>query len=178
MVIRKQLRGLDGQSRLRHELGTLERLHGDEGVAGLVDAPQYPDSIVMEDAGRTTASRSSRSPLAVDEPIQLAVRLTRAPAGMHGRGVMHRDIAPANIVLSANGAPCLVDFALTTSFAEIRPEFTYHSEIAGTLPYLAPEQSGRIGRPVDQRADPYALDATLYDWQRVSRRSALTIRCG
>ncbi|HUL26655.1 MAG TPA: AAA family ATPase, partial [Streptosporangiaceae bacterium] len=49
------------------------------------------------------------------------------------------------------------------SFAEIRPEFTPHSEIAGTLAYLAPEQTGRTGRPVDQRADLYALGATLYE---------------
>ena len=82
---------------------------------------------------------------------------------MHGRGVVHRDIAPANIVLSGDGAPCLIDFALATTFAEIRPEFTHHSEIVGTLPYLAPEQTGRTGRPVDQRADLYALGATLYE---------------
>ena len=49
------------------------------------------------------------------------------------------------------------------SFAEIRPEFTHHAEIAGTLAYLAPEQTGRTGRPVDQRADLYALGATLYE---------------
>ena len=82
---------------------------------------------------------------------------------MHRRGVMHRDITPANIVLSGDGAPCLVDFALATSLAEIRPEFTHHAEIVGTLAYLAPEQTGRTGRPVDQRADLYALGATLYE---------------
>jgi len=82
---------------------------------------------------------------------------------MHRREVVHRDITPANIVLSGDGAPCLVDFALATSFAEIRLEFTHHSEIAGTMAYLAPEQTGRTGRPVDQRADLYALGATLYE---------------
>ena len=56
-----------------------------------------------------------------------------------------------------------MDFALATSFAEIRPEFTHHSEIVGTLAYLAPEQTGRTGRSVDQRADLYALGATLYE---------------
>ena len=76
---------------------------------------------------------------------------------------MHRDITPANIVVSGDGAACLVDFALATSLAEIRPGFTPHSEIAGTLAYLAPEQTGRTGRPVDQRADLYALGATLYE---------------
>ena len=66
-------------------------------------------------------------------------------------------------MLSPGGATCVVDFALATAFAEIRPEFTHHSEIVGSLPYLAPEQTGRTGRPVDQRADLYPLGATLYE---------------
>ena len=76
---------------------------------------------------------------------------------------MHRDITPANVVLSGDAAPCLVDFALVGSLAEISPEFTHHSGIAGTLAYLAPEATGRTGRPADQRADLYALGATLYE---------------
>ena len=42
-------------------------------------------------------------------------------------------------------------------------DFTHHTEIVGTLGYLAPEQTGRTGRPVDERADLYALGATLYE---------------
>ncbi|HEX2297054.1 MAG TPA: AAA family ATPase, partial [Pseudonocardiaceae bacterium] len=95
--------------------------------------------------------------------IGLGLELARAVAGMHRRGVLHRDISPANIVLSRDGHPCLVDFAQATSFTEIRPEFTPHTEIVGTLAYLAPEQTGRTGRSVDQRADLYALGATLYE---------------
>ena len=56
-----------------------------------------------------------------------------------------------------------MDFALATSLAEMRPEFTHHTQIVGTLAYLAPEQTGRTGRSVDQRADLYALGATLYE---------------
>ena len=82
---------------------------------------------------------------------------------MHCQGVMHRDITPANIVISDEGSPCLVDFALATLFAEIHPEFTHYSEIVGTLAYLAPEATGRTGRPTDRRADFYALGATLYE---------------
>ena len=76
---------------------------------------------------------------------------------------MHRDITPANIVLSGDGGPCVVDFALASSLAEMRPEFSHHTQIVGTLAYLAPEQTGRTGRSVDQRADLYALGATLYE---------------
>ncbi|OLT06562.1 hypothetical protein BJF90_15910 [Pseudonocardia sp. CNS-004] len=56
-----------------------------------------------------------------------------------------------------------MDFALASSFAELRPEFLHHTEIVGTLAYLAPEQTGRTGRSVDQRADLYGLGATLYE---------------
>src|SRR6185312_522535 len=92
------------------------------------------------------------TPLDVDELVGLAVRLARAVAGMHRRRVMHRDITPANVVLCGDGAPCLVDFASATAFAEVRPEFSHHTQILGTLAYLAPEQTGRTGRSVDQRA--------------------------
>jgi signal transduction histidine kinase/predicted Ser/Thr protein kinase len=161
-VIRKEPLGPDAQRRLRHEVAILERLRGLEGVAQLLDAPRDPEAIVLADVGGTPLADLAK-PLAVDDVIRLAAKLARAVAGMHRRGVMHRDIAPANIVISDGGAPYLVDFALATSFAEIRPEFTHHSEIVGTLAYLAPEQTGRTGRSVDQRADLYAVGATLYE---------------
>lgn len=77
---------------------------------------------------------------------------------------MHRDISPANVVLPASHrGPSPRGFAVATSFAEIRPEFTHPSEIVGTLGYLAPEQTGRTVRPVDQHADLYGLGATLHE---------------
>ncbi|WP_433472422.1 AAA family ATPase [Spirillospora sp. CA-142024] len=161
-VIRKEPLGPDAQRRLQRELAMLDRLRDVGGIAQPVKAPQYPGSIVVEDVGGTSLAGLAK-PLAVDNLIGLAVELARAVAGMHSRGVMHRDITPANIVISRDGAPYLVDFALATSFAGIRPEFTHHTEIVGTLAYLAPEQTGRTGRSVDQRADLYALGATLYE---------------
>src|ERR1700733_14953634 len=161
-VVSKEPQGPDAQQRLRHEETILGRLRGVDGVAQLVDSPRDPGSIMLEDAGGSSLAESAK-PLTSDELTELAVRLARAVSGMHRRGVMHRDITPANIVLSRDGAPCLVDFALATSLAEIRSEFTHHTEIVGTLAYLAPEQTGRTGRVVDQRADLYALGATLYE---------------
>jgi signal transduction histidine kinase len=161
-VIRKEPLGADAQRRLQHELAMLERLRGAAGIAQLADAPPYPGSITLVDVGGASAVELPK-PLAVDDLIGLAVDLARAVAEMHRRGVMHRDIAPANIVVFGDGAPCLVDFALATPLAELRPDFTHHSEIVGTLAYLAPEQTGRTGRSVDERADLYALGATLYE---------------
>jgi signal transduction histidine kinase len=161
-VVRKEPLGPSGEARVRHEVAMLGRLHGVAGVAQLAQEARYPGSVVLQDAGEVSLAGMSR-PLPADELVGLGLGLARVVAGMHRRGVIHRDITPANIVLSRDGAPCLVDFALASSVAEIRPEFTHHAQIAGTLAYLAPEATGRTGRPVDQRADLYALGATLYE---------------
>ena len=161
-VIRKEPLGPDAQRRLRHERAILERLGGATGVPQLAEVPRYAGSIVMADSGGSNLAGLTK-PLAADDLARLATGLARAVAGIHRRGVMHRDIAPANVVLSHDGAPCLVGFALATPLAEIRPEFMHHAEIVGTLAYLAPEQTGRTSRPVDQRADLYGLGATLYE---------------
>ena len=161
-VIRKEPLGPDGERRLRHEVAMLERLRGVAGVVQRAEAPSSPGAIVLADVGRTSLAGAAK-PLEAGEVAGLALALGRAVAGMHRRGVIHRDITPANIVLSRDGAPCMVDFALASSLAEIRPESAHHAEIVGTLAYLAPEQTGRTGRPADQRADLYALGAVLYE---------------
>ncbi|HET9519097.1 MAG TPA: AAA family ATPase, partial [Actinoplanes sp.] len=139
------------------------RLQGVPGVAQLApDAPAGPGVVMLQDAGETNLAGHG-TPMPPAEAVALAVRLARAVAGVHARGVMHRNICPANVVVGADGAPCLVDFGLATVVAEIRPEFTPVGEIVGELAYLAPEQTGRTGRSVDLRADLYALGATLYE---------------
>jgi hypothetical protein len=112
-VIRKEPLGPDGERRVRHEVAMLERLRGVAGVAQLAGAPRYPGSVMLADAGRTSLAGGA-APLAVDELAGLAARLGQAVAGMHRRGVMHRDITPANNVLSDDSRPCLVDFALSS----------------------------------------------------------------
>ena len=104
-VIRKEPLGpRRGPPRSGARRAILERLRGVDGVAQLVDAPRYPDSIVLADAGGASLAELA-TPLAIDELIGLAVALARAVAGMHRRGVMHRDISPANIVLVRRRRP-------------------------------------------------------------------------
>ncbi|OBG28556.1 AAA family ATPase [Mycobacterium sp. 852002-51057_SCH5723018] len=161
-VIRKKILGADAERRVHHEVAVLGRLRGVTGVAQLLDEARHPGSITIADAGHTSLAQAVK-PLAIDDLIGLAAALAKAVAGMHDRGVLHRDICPANIVIDSHGAPCLVSFRSAMALAEVRPEFTHHTNIVGTLAYLAPEQTGRTGRPVDQRADLYALGATLYE---------------
>jgi signal transduction histidine kinase len=161
-LIRKEPLGPDAERRLEHETAMLARVRGVAGLAQLAQAPGYPGSVLLTDAGQVNLAAAVR-PLAADDLARVALRLARAVANMHDRQVMHRDITPANVVLAAgDGDPCLVDFALATSFADISRELTPGGATAAAIAYLAPELTGRTGRTADQRADLYGLGATLY----------------
>src|ERR1700745_3210517 len=84
-VIRKEPLGPDAERRLRHEVAVLERLRGAPGVAQLAETPEYPGSVVLEDAGDTSLAVQAK-PLARDDLTGLAVELARAVAEMHRRG--------------------------------------------------------------------------------------------
>ena len=162
-LIRKEPLGPDAERRLEHETAVLAGLHGIAGLAQLAEVPWYPGSVLLIDAGRVNLAGSVK-PMAADDLIWLALRLARALAQLHDQQVLHRDLNPANIVVSDDGGdPCLVGFTRATPFGQIRREFTSHGETAATTAYQAPELTGRTARTVDQRADLYGLGATLYE---------------
>jgi diguanylate cyclase (GGDEF)-like protein len=163
-VICKEVSGPGAVAAADAENGILSRLAGVAGVAQLAEVRQPGAVVLVDDGGHSlaTALRSgafdrARLPL-------LALRLARIVAAMHARGVVHKDINPANVLLAGPlDEPVLIDFGLATTFAEDRPAFTHHRDLAGTLAYLAPEQTGRTGLAVDHRADLYALGALWYE---------------
>ena len=161
-VIRKELLGPDGIRRARREGSTLDRLAGVPGVARRA-GPAEAHVLLLEDAGDVTlAALAGGEPMPVAPLLALARELTAVVAGVHRAGIVHKDINPANVMI-VDDSPVLIDFELATAAVEDRPGFTHESMIAGTLPYLAPEQTGRTGRAVDQRSDLYSLGATLYE---------------
>ena len=99
-VIRKEPLGPDADRRVRHEVAMLARLLGVAGVAQLAEAPRYPGSVVLKDAGGASLAGMTK-PLPVGNLIGFGLGLARAVAGMHERGVIHRDITPANAVVAA-----------------------------------------------------------------------------
>lgn len=128
------------------------------GVAGVARLPS-------EEAAGVLLSEVLRAErIEVNSVLALALQLANIVGAMHAAGVIHRDINPAHILLSGpRRQPMLTGFRLATTFSEGQPVFTHHHDIPGTLAYLAPEQTGRTGRTVDQRSDLYALGATLYE---------------
>lgn len=164
-LICKEPLGPHALQRLHHEERILSRLADIEGISRLSGVAHPTHFMALQDSqGISLAQVLRQAPLALPELLSLALQLTQIIAAMHHAGVMHKDINPANILLcGVQRKPELIDFHLASTFAEEQPGFTHHHQIAGTLAYLAPEQTGRTGRVVDQRADLYALGATFYE---------------
>ncbi|SDT20464.1 diguanylate cyclase [Actinoplanes derwentensis] len=161
-TIRKVLSGPGAARRAAQEKALLERLAGVAGVSQTTDEPVGVDTVAMVDVGGVTL-RARPMPLAVEPAITLMTQLIEIVAEVHRRGVVHKDINPDNILIDRSGRPVLIDFDIASTFAQEQPGFVHENEIAGTLPYLAPEQTGRTGRLVDQRADLYGLGTTMYE---------------
>ncbi len=160
----KQPVGAGAAERLRHERAMLEHLAGVPGVIAPLPEAEAPDALVFPDlGGHALSALLAARRLEPGEVLRLGLALARIVAEMHRRGVVHKDINPANIVMG--DAPLevwLIDYDLASIFAEERLAFSHLSELSGTLPYMAPEQTGRTGRVLDARADLYSLGATLY----------------
>jgi diguanylate cyclase (GGDEF)-like protein len=164
-IIRKQALEPGAAARVRHETAMLERLSSIAGIAKLSASGAAVDSIALQDdRGLPLAALLRSERLEIPLLLDLALDLSRTIASMHRLGVVHRDINPSNILLvGPKRRPVLIDFGIASSSAEERPAFTTRAEIEGTLAYIAPEQTGRTGRVMDQRADLYALGATFYE---------------
>jgi class 3 adenylate cyclase/predicted ATPase len=94
-----------------------------------------------------------------------AVRITAAVADAlahaHTRLIVHRDVKPANVLLSGDGAPVLVDFGLALD--EGRAGGREKGKVAGTLWYMSPEQATGAAHRIDGRTDIYSLGVVLYE---------------
>ena len=102
-------------------------------------------------------------PMEIGRFLRLAVAITGAVKEVHQGGLIHKDIKPVNILVRETGEVELTGFDIASRLPRERqlsdpPEF-----IAGTLAYMAPEQTGRMNRSIDARSDLYALGVTLYE---------------
>ena len=119
------------------------------------------DAIVMELVkGRTLRNfLDERGRLDPIEVVHIGSEVCTALMVAHRAGVIHRDVKPANILLSDDGRVLVTDFGIAKVLDE--PDITRTAQLVGTMKYLAPEQVE--GGPVDGRTDIYALGAVLFE---------------
>jgi serine/threonine protein kinase len=118
--------------------------------------------IVMEYlGGGTLADRLVKGAMAPAEALSHAADLCDALAYSHKRGIVHRDVKPANVLFTADGKPILSDFGVAKSSNSLGGALTQQASVVGAPRYMAPEQE--LGDHVSDRADVYSLGLTLYE---------------
>ncbi len=155
-------------------LGCVERLEHEYALKAELDADwaarpialtHHNDrmTLVLEDPGGVPLDRLLGRPLGVSHFLHIAIPLAGALRRVHERGLIHKDIKPANILLdAASGGVWLTGFGIASRLPRERQAPAPPESIAGTLAYMAPEQTGRMNRSIDARSDLYALGVTLY----------------
>src|SRR5688572_10106156 len=152
---------------IQREYAIARRVEG-EGIIRVFGVQELSDrvALVLEDIGGRSLRHllDESGPLSVETFLDYAIRITRALGHIHGNGVIHKDIKPQNIIVNPNtGVLKIADFSISVAIALEAVSPDSPTALTGTLAYMAPEQTGRMNRGVDYRADFYALGATFFE---------------
>lgn len=109
--------------------------------------------------GRNLRERLEEGPLPVEEALTIGRQVGEALAAAHSKGIVHRDVKPANIMLTVGGQAVLMDFGLAKISGATR--LTRTGITLGTVSYMSPEQAR--GEEVDSQSDVWSLGAILYE---------------
>ena len=153
-----------GLGRLQHALALRDELDGGWAARplALVEHRGAP-VLICDDPGGDLLARSLRAPRSLSEKLQVALGITAALRQLHAQRLVHKDLNPATILADASGRAWLTGFGITSRAPRERQAPEPAEIIAGTLAYMAPEQTGRMNRSIDSRTDLYALGVTLYE---------------
>ncbi|WP_438031962.1 AAA family ATPase [Sorangium sp. So ce204] len=159
--------------RLQHELEVARALKSPVVVRAYGIEP-FRDQVtlVLEDFGGRSLDRllDGDGPMrpmrgmSIDRFFPLALRLAAALAEVHRQHVIHKDIKPQNLLYNPDtGEVKITDLGIASLSPREAQELAHDGLIEGTLAYMAPEQTGRMNRWVDERTDLYSLGVTFYE---------------
>ena len=166
-VLRRDYPTAEELTRYRHEYKIIRSLK----LAGVVKAfglETYQHTLVMviEDFGGQSLNRlTSHQAWLLEQFFPLAIQITKILGEIHAAHIIHKDINPSNLVFNpTTGIVKIIDFSIATQLNRIRPSLKSPNILEGTLPYLSPEQTGRMNCSLDYRSDFYSLGATFYEF--------------
>jgi len=165
------------------EPGRLERFQREARVLAALNHPNIAAIYGIEQVdglyglvlelveGPTLADQIARGPMTMDTALPIARQIAEALEAAHERGVVHRDVKPANIVITRTGVAKVLDFGLATTAASdplsavtqspTMAPLTREGLIVGTVAYMSPEQAR--GQAVDRRTDVWAFGCVLFE---------------
>ena len=154
-----------GVSKLGHEYDILKDLDH-EGIPVVYDFFFDGNTATLVEEfidGTDLKSLIFRNKLSFNEVLVFAIQLSGILQYLHQKGIIHKDINPGNIMVTANGALKLLDFGISSNLHYTTSEMPGLDKIEGTLRYISPEQTGRTAYSVTHSCDLYSLGILLYE---------------
>ena len=154
-------------TRYRNEYELLRSLDS-SGVVKAHDLVRHEGhvALILEDFAGSSLRRWIESAMdaTIEQRLRIAVQLAATVADIHAANIIHKDITSHNVVYNRDTGVCkLIDFGIATRLRTEESKFQAPTALEGTLAYIAPEQTGRMNRSLDYRADLYSLGVTLYE---------------
>src|SRR5882762_5782104 len=149
---------------LAHEYGLKDELDGRSAARPLALVREHGRTmLLLEDPGGGSLAPLLGRPMEMGRFLRFATGLSAALRHVHEHGLIHKDIKPANVLVDfATGQVWLTGFGIAAHLPRERQSPEPPELVAGTLAYMAPEQTGRMNRSIDARSDLYALGVTFY----------------
>ncbi|WP_281181268.1 protein kinase domain-containing protein [Oligoflexus tunisiensis] len=129
-----------------------------------LDSPQLV-AIVLEDfEAIDTARYMEARPFTVLQATRIARATAQALAALHEKKIIHKDITPRNILVHPTTLETkIIDLGISSELEQESQEIPTEGQLEGSLPYISPEQTGRISRALDYRTDFYSLGITFFE---------------
>ncbi|SEG49907.1 diguanylate cyclase domain-containing protein [Marinobacterium lutimaris] len=157
-------------ARIRREGVIAQRLSDVEGVRRVHEVIAHGSgnlALVTELYGSNLAHLLQSAPehrLPVHEVLALGLRLVQILGGIHARDIVHKALTPAHVLLDpASDGLALSGFGIASELDQERQAVQMSRSLEGPLPYMSPEQTGRMNRDLDYRSDYYSLGVLLYE---------------
>jgi predicted ATPase/signal transduction histidine kinase/DNA-binding NarL/FixJ family response regulator/tRNA A-37 threonylcarbamoyl transferase component Bud32 len=162
-------------NRLRHEYQILQDLEIEEIVKpvaletcgnglALILSDFDGESLTKVIASQFSQGAGAAQQLQLNNFLQIAIRLASVLDQLHQQNIIHKDIKSHNILINKTTAEIrLIDFGIATYSFRENATNRHVSVFEGTLPYISPEQTGRMNRSIDYRTDFYSLGITFYE---------------
>jgi len=158
---RRSLRALEKEYEMTRSLNTVT---GVRKALGQQSIKNQPALILEYIDGETLLDYIGRKTLSLRAKLELAVDLARVLGNIHQQDVIHLDLNSKNILIAnEHQAVRLIDLGSAAHIDRSGQQKVRPDQLLGTLPYISPEQTGRINRAVDERSDLYSLGVVLYE---------------
>src|SRR5258708_35015981 len=156
---------LGSLARLEHEYALRDELDSDWALRPLaLTRRQGGMMLVLDDPGGEPLDQCLAKPMELGRFLRLAINMAAGLGKLHRRWLIHKDGKPANILVDlATDKVWFTGFGIASRLPRERQAAEPPEVIAGTLAYMAPEQTGRMNRSIDSLSDLYSLGVTFYE---------------